>query len=145
MIPRLRLFSILLLSIGGFLLVASSDGATTKLVSAEIVTIRSTAGGKPAAIIITDPKSLATLETFFPAYRTAKSSKAGAWIARHQITFRFSDGSAAKVTTSDNDNNEIWSNGHGDFSTRGRLTPFVENLTVAQKSNGRTSTKPAGD
>lgn len=132
--PRLSHPFNLLLIIGVLCLPISCQGATTKLVSAHISTVQPGASGETSAITITDSKTLATLESFFPAYRTARSSRAGAWIARHEIIFHFSDGSTTRVTTADD--HEVWSNGHGDIPTRGNFTAFVKSLqTQTSTSN----------
>ena len=105
-------------------LFATACSAPSKVVSADISRVPPITNAKAGTI--TDPQLLATLESFFPAYRTAKSNMAGGWKTGYDVTFHLSDGSSARVSTSVNDNNTIWSNGHGDFRTHGDFNAFME-------------------
>lgn len=83
--------------------------------------------GKCEAIRIRDPKKIATVERFFPGYRTRpQSNRGGAWELGYSVYFAKKDGSAIEIKLSDD--GKVWSVSQGDFVTKGDFKTFVESL-----------------
>lgn len=81
------------------------------------------------AIRISDPRSLAMLESFFPNYRQRPiSDRVGGWVAGYTVYFDFPQGMSVRVTVSENENAAFWTVGSGDFNTQGDFKGFVEKL-----------------
>jgi hypothetical protein len=83
-------------------------------------------------IRITDPKTLAKLESFFPNYRQRPTnSVAGLWMTGYEVYFNFSQGEPVRVAVAHELNSApAWSIGIGDFETNGDFKAFVRTLSA---------------
>ena len=83
----------------------------------------------PNAVRVSDPTTLARLESFFPNYRERPTSDAArGWIVGHTVYFDFPQGVTIRVAVSENQNAAFWSVGRGDFRTIGDFKAFVDSL-----------------
>jgi hypothetical protein len=83
----------------------------------------------PNAVRISDPKTLARLESFFPDYRDRPSSEvARGWEVGHNVYFDFPQGVTIRIAVSENQNAAFWTAGRGDFRTHGDFKAFVDAL-----------------
>ncbi len=92
--------------------------------------------GRFSTIGVQDPKLIAAIEAFFPNYRNSPSSNVAAgWERGYVVFFKFPNGQTTSVTVAGKGNGPFWTQGRGDFETKGDFKQFAEGLKKRVESS----------
>ena len=104
-----------------------SVGLRSAVIVVEGVSRRGVA--RSEAMTITDADTLNRLEAHFPNYQNGPSSEnSGGWERGYRVYFNLTNGKTLSAIVSENGGGGTWSMGHGDLSTNGKFTEFVDSL-----------------